>query len=558
MTTYQGIDMTQSKSKEQVCYICKEGVLQRGIYLLFETDSFYECSRCHSEFHKQSGKFLLKHIPNNSLWKKYEEKVLSLEEIKRIAQGGLSDAEIARQKLEEDERIRKDKEEEEDHRRKEQTPGTPENYLLRFRMVLGIQEGDNAFELAVQAKNDDEIKQYLKHIGQLQKELAHLKKEITATKKHIKSNYDEKKSEVNAETAVYGSSRAMVSLRTRQKQLLDRQRDLTLQAYDVVTRQIDSAILSLDKGKIEIENQWMGLKINSPKEKKKNNKSDDADKNIGEFTLEDALKEINQLIGLDNVKTEIQQLVDFLKIQQLRKSRSLPTPNLSLHVVFYGNPGTGKTTVARLLSKIFKALGILSKGHLVEVDRSGLVAGYVGQTAIKVNEVAEKAIGGVLFIDEAYSLTDNDEGGFGSEAIDALIKVMEDHRNDLAVVIAGYTGKMDNFLSSNPGLKSRFNRYWEFRDYTPPELFKIFLFLCKSGQFEISNNAIRKLAVLLQRAYDERDNSFGNGRFVRNLYEETISNQASRLVSKTDISTEALRMIESEDIPNNLGVKRIA
>lgn len=135
---------------------------------------------------------------------------------------------------------------------------------------------------------------------------------------------------------------------------------------------------------------------------------------------------------------------------------------------------------------------------------------------------------------------------------------MEDHRNDLAVVIAGYTGKMDNFLSSNPGLKSRFNRYWEFRDYTPPELFKIFLFLCKSGQFEISNNAIRKLAVLLQRAYDERDNSFGNGRFVRNLYEETISNQASRLVSKTDISTEALRMIESEDIPNNLGVKRIA
>jgi Holliday junction resolvasome RuvABC ATP-dependent DNA helicase subunit len=545
-------------NKPKVCPICQKGLVKRGIGLLFESDSFYECDSCHSEFHKQNGKYVLKNIPNKDRWKSYEGKSLSFEELDRISKGGISDAEIAQQQFEEKERARKEKDDEEERIQKEQTPGTPENYLMRFKKILGI-EDDGVFELAVHAKNEEEINQYLKHIGQLQKELKQLRKEISATKKQIKSDYDEQKSDINAEAAVYGSSRGMVSIRTREKQLLDRKRDLEFQSYDIGIKQIDSAILSLDKGKLEIQNKFMGLKIEDSTQKKKKTKSvknsNDATEKIN---LEDVLKELNTLIGLDNVKAEIQELTDFLKIQTMRKSRNLPTPGLSLHVVFYGNPGTGKTTVARQLAKIYKAMGILSKGHLVETDRSGLVAGYVGQTALKVNEITEEALGGVLFIDEAYSLTDNDEGGFGSEAIDTLIKTMEDHRDDLAVVIAGYTGKMKGFLSSNPGLKSRFNRFWEFKDYIPPELFKIFLSLCSAGQFKLSTPAMNKLAILLQQVYDQRDETFGNGRLVRNIYEATISNQASRLVSKKVLSDDEMSTIEAEDIPKDIASLQIA
>ncbi|RPH62953.1 MAG: AAA family ATPase [Chloroflexi bacterium] len=271
-----------------------------------------------------------------------------------------------------------------------------------------------------------------------------------------------------------------------------------------------------------------------------------------QLKLETILKELDVLIGLDNIKAEVQELINFLKVQQVRKSRNLPTPNLSLHVVFYGNPGTGKTTVARMLSKIYKALGILSKGHLIETDRSGMVAGYVGQTALKVSDAVEQSLGGVLFVDEAYSLTDNDEGGFGREAVDTLIKAMEDHRGDLAVVIAGYTKNMQNFLSSNPGLKSRFNRYWEFKDYTPPELFKIFLSLCSTGHYLLSDPAKRKLAILLQKTCDQKDETFGNGRLVRNLYEATISNQASRIVLHENMSDDVLTTIDASDIPDDI------
>lgn len=549
------------------CFICNKGIIKPGKILFVEIDSIFECGYCHSEFHRKDGsKYLLQYIPNKSPWKKYDGKLLTSEEMARIATGGLSDVEIKkhqveRLKTERDEKEKKEKleqaekEEKERQERRRQIPGTPENYLIKFRNILGIDEDSNEFSLSIHGETREEAKQYIKHIGQLKKELEQLKKEIVLTKKKIKANFDLQKSKIKAVSAAFGSSRALSSLRTAQIQMLDAKRDHEYEPYNIIIGQIESAILLLDKGIIEIENQMAGIQIGNSNKKRKVANEKATEKVANQETepvLEDVLNKIESLIGLDSIKAEIQELINFLKIQAIRKSRNLPTPNLSLHVVFYGNPGTGKTTVARLLSELYKALGVLSKGHLVETDRSGLVAGYVGQTALKVTEVGEKALGGVLFIDEAYSLTDNDEGGYGREAIDTLVKFMEDHRDDLAVVIAGYTQNMQRFLGSNPGLKSRFNRYWDFKDYTPPELFKIFLSLCMKGHFTISDPAKRKLAVLLQRAYNQRDTSFGNGRLARNIYEATISNQANRIAFNQQISDEALTTIEADDIPENI------
>ena len=202
--------------------------------------------------------------------------------------------------------------------------------------------------------------------------------------------------------------------------------------------------------------------------------SDAKPQEVPKEKLEDLLAELNGYIGLDTVKEEIDTLVHWIQMQQLRKEHDLPTSDLSLHMVFSGNPGTGKTTIARFLSKIFHSLGILSRGQLVEVDRGDLVAGYVGQTAIKTKDCINKAMGGVLFIDEAYALTNRGENDYGAEAVDTLLKAMEDHRDDLIVIVAGYIEPMEKFLHSNPGLESRFNRFIDFPDYTLDELMGIF------------------------------------------------------------------------------------
>lgn len=263
--------------------------------------------------------------------------------------------------------------------------------------------------------------------------------------------------------------------------------------------------------------------------------------------IEDLQAELDGYIGLTAVKKEVKNLIDLATVHQLRKDHGLPVADLSLHMVFSGNPGTGKTTVARLMARIYHSLGILSKGHLVEVDRSGLVAGYVGQTAIKTGKVIDAALGGVLFIDEAYALNGRAENDFGQEAIDTLLKAMEDHRDDLVVIVAGYDGLMDDFVHSNPGLESRFNRFLHFEDYTPEELLSIFDIQCKKGCYQPEEETRRLVREFI--AEENADSiAFGNARGVRNIFERLLVNQANRLAAMETVSRDDLMRITPRDV----------
>ena len=264
-------------------------------------------------------------------------------------------------------------------------------------------------------------------------------------------------------------------------------------------------------------------------------------------TMEELKKELESYIGLAIVKQEVESLVNLVTIQKLRLENELPIDELSLHLVFSGNPGTGKTMIARLMSRIYKVLGILSKGHLVETDRSGLVAGYVGQTAIKTQEVVAKALGGVLFIDEAYALTGNTENDYGQEAVNTLLKAMEDHRDDLVVIVAGYPALMQNFIRSNPGLESRFNRFLFFADYTAPEMIAIFDMRCKKSGYTLGEETHKLLEGYLQK-FADNNLTFGNARGVRNLFERAVSAQANRLAKQKTVSREELMLLTDEDI----------
>jgi len=272
-----------------------------------------------------------------------------------------------------------------------------------------------------------------------------------------------------------------------------------------------------------------------------------------EPSLEATLTELNSLIGLHQVKAEVGRLVNFLNVERLKQSRGFKSAEVTLHLEFYGNPGTGKTTVARLMAQIYRGLGFLSRGHLVEADRSRLVAGWLGQTAIKTKAVIEEALGGVLFIDEAYSLarTDSQEDIFGKEAIETVLKGMEDHRDDLVVIVAGYPDEMAKFFSSNPGLKSRLNRFIDFEDYSPDELFQIFNNLATRAQYKISASAAERLQVVLLHAFENKDRNFGNGRFARNIFQASIQRLATRLVRLARVTDDDLMTIEAADIPDS-------
>ena len=259
------------------------------------------------------------------------------------------------------------------------------------------------------------------------------------------------------------------------------------------------------------------------------------------------IKELENLVGLSSIKEDVTKLINFVKIQQLRKTNGLKLVPMSLHLVFTGNPGTGKTTVARILAQLYKEIGVLKTGQIVEVDRSDLVAGYVGQTALKTEKKIEEAIGGILFIDEAYTLA-KEGNDFGQEAIDTLLKEMEDRRDEFIVIVAGYNDPMKKFIDSNPGLKSRFNKFFEFPDYSSEELVEIFNKMLEKYDFSITDSAMEDVKKTIEEMYQKKSMDFANARDIRNYFEQIITRQATRISFIEDPSKNEIMTIVQDDV----------
>ena len=313
---------------------------------------------------------------------------------------------------------------------------------------------------------------------------------------------------------------------------------------------------------IKQNNMLFGSAINQNVNRQDDKKRDDPEKKVGNINVRNdserndnlsdikvnGLQMLDSLVGLNSIKSDVKSLIDFVKIQKIRKEKGISVVPLSLHLVFSGNPGTGKTTVARILGQLYKEIGVLKKGHVVEVDRSSLVAGYVGQTAIKTKEKINDAMGGILFIDEAYTLAKGDGNDFGQEAIDTLLKEMEDHRDEFIVIVAGYTDQMLTFINSNPGLKSRFNKYFHFPDYSVAELYEILVSMFNKYGFVVEEDALKLSFDMISGMVDKKNEQFANAREIRNFFESIISKQATRIARIPNPSEMELRLISIRDI----------
>ena len=334
---------------------------------------------------------------------------------------------------------------------------------------------------------------------------------------------------------------------------MDRKDEIILQQMDLIRSMTERNLRSMDTdfwGTPLMEKKTNQPPISAKSEKPASQtqaaKPEEKEEIPPKEKIEDLLAELDSYVGMDAIKTEVRSLINMVQVYKLRREHDLPTTDMSLHMVFSGNPGTGKTTVARIMSRIYHSLDILSKGQLVEVDRSGLVAGYVGQTALKTQKVIEKAMGGVLFIDEAYALNGKSENDFGQEAIDTILKAMEDHRDDLVVIVAGYTELMDRFIHSNPGLESRFNRFLMFEDYTPEQMVAIFKMQCKKGCYMLAQGTEELVRDFI--AEESADDSFGNARGVRNLFEHILVAQNNRLAKMENVTRDDLMQILPDDV----------
>ena len=334
---------------------------------------------------------------------------------------------------------------------------------------------------------------------------------------------------------------------------MDRKDEIILQQMDLIRSMTERNLRSMDTdfwGTPLMEKKTnqppISEKSEKPASQTQAEKPEEKEEIPPKEKIEDLLAELDSYVGMDAIKAEVRSLINMVQVYKLRREHDLPTTDMSLHMVFSGNPGTGKTTVARIMSRIYHSLDILSKGQLVEVDRSGLVAGYVGQTALKTQKVIEKAMGGVLFIDEAYALNGKSENDFGQEAIDTILKAMEDHRDDLVVIVAGYTELMDRFIHSNPGLESRFNRFLLFEDYTPEQMVAIFKMQCKKGCYVLAQGTEELVRDFI--AEESADDSFGNARGVRNLFEHILVAQNNRLAKMENVTRDDLMQILPDDV----------
>ena len=331
---------------------------------------------------------------------------------------------------------------------------------------------------------------------------------------------------------------------------MDRKDEIILQQMDLIRSMTERNLRSMDSDfwGTPLMEKKVTEKAEKPAEKPaaQAEKPEQKEEIPPKEKIEDLLAELDGYVGMDAIKEEVRSLINMVQVYKLRRENDLPTTDMSLHMVFSGNPGTGKTTVARIMDRIYHSLDILSKGQLVEVDRSGLVAGYVGQTALKTQKVIEKAMGGVLFIDEAYALNGKSENDFGQEAIDTILKAMEDHRDDLVVIVAGYTELMDRFIHSNPGLESRFNRFLMFEDYTPEQMVAIFKMQCKKGCYVLAEGTEELVRDFISE--ESADDSFGNARGVRNLFEHILVAQNNRLAKMEQVTREDLMQILPDDV----------